>query len=122
MVQSEGENNEMAETVDLDCPEESHENAGGAKPDEDDQDGQDYKKQRSAEPYSMSRTGEKRKSKAVKNQQNSRLFLSERSRLYEFSQSNRILLVIPSSQSVNRNTTIRVWAGTKNSHPVGFLL
>ena len=67
MVQSEEGNN----TVDLDCPEESHENAGGAKPDEDDQDGQDYKKQRSAE---LSRTGEKRKSRAVKNQQKSHLF------------------------------------------------
>ena len=33
---------------------------GAAKPDEDDQDRQDYKKQRSAEPYSMSR-GEKEK-------------------------------------------------------------
>jgi len=41
--------------------EESHENAGGTKPDEDDQGGQDYKKQRSAEPYSILRTGEKRK-------------------------------------------------------------
>ena len=100
MVQNEGTNN----TVDLDCPEESHENAGGAKPDEDDQDGQDYKKQRSAEPYSMSR-GEKRKIRAVKNQQKSRLFLSERSNLYEFSQSNRILLVIPSYQSVNEESS-----------------
>jgi len=108
MVQSEGNDTKMAETVDLDCPEESHENAGGAKPDEDDQDGQDYKKQCSAEPYSMSRTGEKRKSRAVKNQQNSHLFLSERSRLYEFSQSNRILLVIPSSQSVNEESSILV--------------
>ncbi len=61
MVQSEGENN----TVDLDCPEELHENAGGTKPDEDDQDGQDYKKQRSAEPYSMSR-GEKEKDERSK--------------------------------------------------------
>ena len=99
MVQSEEGNS----TVDLDCPEESHENAGGAKPDEDDQDGQD-KKQRSAKPYSMSR-GEKRKSREVKNQQKSRLFLSERSKLYEFSQSNRILLVIPSSQSVNEESS-----------------
>jgi len=40
MVQSEGENNT---------------DAGGAKTDKDNQDGQDYKKQRSAEPYSMSR-------------------------------------------------------------------
>ena len=47
----------------------------------------------------------KRKSRAVKNQQKSRLFLSERSRLYEFSQSNRILLVIPSSQSVNEESS-----------------
>jgi len=100
MVQNKGTNN----TVDLDCPEESHENAGGAKPDEDDQDRQDYKKQRSAEPYSMSR-GEKRKIRAVKNQQKSRLFLSERSNLYEFSQSNRILLVIPSYQSVNEESS-----------------
>ena len=96
----------MAETKKSEQREESHENAGGAKPDEDDQDGQDYKKQRSAESYSMSsRTGEKRKSRAVKNQQKSRLFLSERSRLYEFSQSNRILLVIPSSQSVNEESS-----------------
>ncbi len=90
MVQSEGENNT---------------DAGGAKPDKDDQDIQDYKKQRSAEPYSMSR-GEKRKSRAVKNQQKSRLLLSERTKLYEFSQSNRILLVIPSSQSVNEESSI----------------
>ena len=96
----------MAETKKSEQREESHENAGGAKPDEDDQDGQDYKKQRSAESYSMSsRTREKRKSRAVKNQQKSRLFLSERSRLYEFSQSNRILLVIPSSQSVNEESS-----------------
>ena len=93
----------MAETKKSEQWEESHENAGGAKPDEDDQDGQD-KKQRSAKPYSMSR-GEKRKSREVKNQQKSRLFLSERSKLYEFSQSNRILLVIPSSQSVNEESS-----------------
>mgnify|MGYP000500096455 CR=1 FL=1 len=93
----------MAETKKSEQWEESHENAGGAKPDEDDQDGQD-KKQRSAKPYSMSR-GEKRKSRDVKNQQKSRLFLSERSKLYEFSQSNRILLVIPSSQSVNEESS-----------------
>ena len=105
MVQCEGENNEMAETKKSEQSEESHENAGGSIPEEDDQNGQDSKKQRSAEPYSMSRTGEKRKSRAVKNQQKSRLFLSERSRLYEFSQSNRILLVIPSSQSVNEESS-----------------
>ena len=102
MVQSEEGNR----TVDLYCPEESHKNAGGAKPDEDDQDGQD-KKQRSAKPYSMSR-GDKRKSREVKNQQKSRLFLSERSKLYEFSQSNRILLVIPSSQSVNKESCTHI--------------
>ena len=98
----EGEENDkkMAETKKSEQWEESHENAGGAKPDQNDQDGQDYKKQRSAE---LSRTGEKRKSRAVK--QKSRLFLSERSRLYEFSQSNRILLVIPSSQSVNEESS-----------------
>ena len=95
----------MAETKKLEQWEESHENAGGSKPDKDDQYGQDSKKQRSAEFYSMSSTGKKRKSRAVKNQQKSRLFLSERSRLYEFSQSNRILLVIPSSQSVNEESS-----------------
>ena len=95
----------MAETKKLEQWEKSHENAGCSKPDEDDQYGQDSKKQRSAESHSMSRTGEKRKSRAVKNQQKSRLFLSERSRLYEFSQSNRILLVIPSSQSVNEESS-----------------
>ena len=82
----------MAETKKSEQWTESHENAGGSKPDEDDQYGQDSKKQRSDEPYSMLRTGEKRKSRAVKNQQKSRLFLSERSKLYEFSQSNRIYL------------------------------
>ena len=104
-MEREGEENDtkMAETKKSEQWEESHENAGGAKPDEDDQDGQD-KKQRSAKPYSMSR-GEKRKSRDVKNQQKSRLFLSERSKLYEFSQSNRILLVIPSSQSVNEESS-----------------
>ena len=56
----------------------------------------------------MLRTGEKRKIRGVKNQQKSHLFLSERSKLYEFSQSNRILLVIPSSQSVNEeSSTVR---------------
>ena len=106
MMEREGEGNDtkMAETKNLEQWEESHKNAGGTKPDEDNQNGQDYKKQRSAEPYSMSR-GEKRKRKDVKNQQKSRLFLSERSKLYEFSQSNRILLVIPSSQSVNEESS-----------------
>ena len=106
-MEREGEEKDkkMAETKKSEQWEESHENAGGSKPDEDDQYGQDSKKQRSAESHSMSRTGEKRKSRAVKNQQKSRLFLSERSRLYEFSQSNRILLVIPSSQSVNEESS-----------------
>jgi len=94
----------MAETKKSEQWEESQENAGGSKPDEDDQYGQDSKKQRSAESHSMSRE-EKRKSRDVKNQQKSRLFLSERSKLYEFSQSNRILLVIPSSQSVNEESS-----------------
>ncbi len=73
MMKSEGEDKEMAETKDLErsdtcATEESQENAGGAKPDKDDQDGQDNKKQRFAEPYSMSRAGEKRKSRVVRNQ------------------------------------------------------
>jgi hypothetical protein len=40
--------------------------------------------------------------RALSNQQKSRLFLSERSKHYEFSQYNRILLVIPSFQSDNK--------------------
>ena len=63
----------MAETKDLErlgtCTmKESQENAGGAKPDKDDQDGQDNKKQRFAETSSALRTGDKRKSGAVRNQ------------------------------------------------------
>jgi len=90
----------MAETADLDRPEESH-------ADEDDQDGQDPKKQRITEPDSMSR-GEQIKRRAVRNQQKSCLFLSERSKikLYEFSQYNRILLVIPPSRSDNEESSI----------------
>ena len=67
MMVREGEGNDtkMAETKNLEQWEESHENAGGAKPDEDDQDGQDYNKQRSAEPHSMSR-GKKRKGEMSK--------------------------------------------------------
>jgi hypothetical protein len=65
----------MAETKKSEQWEESHKNAGGSKPDKDNQYGQDSKMQRSAESYSMSRTGEKRKIRAVKNQQKSRLFL-----------------------------------------------
>ena len=66
MMVREGEGNDtkMAETKNLEQWEESHENAGGAKPDKDDQDGQDYNKQRSAEPYSMSK-GKKRKLQMV---------------------------------------------------------
>jgi hypothetical protein len=101
----------MAETKDLEwldtcTTEESQENAGGAKPDKDDQDGQDNKKQRFAETSSVLRTGDKRKSRVVRNQKKSWLFLSERSKLYEFSQSNRIFLVIPSSQSDNKESSI----------------
>jgi len=51
----------MTETKNSEQWEESHENAGGSKPDEDDQDEQDYNKQRSAEPNSMLTTGEKKK-------------------------------------------------------------
>ncbi len=101
----------MAETKDLEplntcAMEESQQNAGGAKPDEDDQDGQDNKKQRFAETSSALRTGDNRTSRAVRNQKKSWLFLAERSKLYEFSQSNRILLVISSSQSDNKESSI----------------
>jgi hypothetical protein len=111
MMESEGEDNEMAETEDLErletcATEESQEHTCGTKPDKDDQDGQDNKKQRIAESFSTLITGDKRKIRAVRNQKKSRLFLSERSKLYEFSQSNRILLVIPSSQSDNEESSI----------------
>ena len=101
----------MAETKDLEqsdtcAMEESQENAGGTKPDKDDQDEQDNKKQHFAETSSALRTGDKRKSRAVRNQKKSWLFLAERSKLYEFSQSNRILLVIPSSQSDTKESSI----------------
>ncbi len=77
----------MAETKDLEwsdtcATEESQENAGGAKPDKDDQDGQDNKKQHFAETSSALRTGDKRKSRVVRNQKKSWLFLSERSKLF----------------------------------------
>jgi hypothetical protein len=59
------ENKDMAETKDLEqsdtcATEESQENAGGAKPDKYDQDGQDNKKQRFAGTSSALRTGDKR--------------------------------------------------------------
>ncbi len=70
------EDKEMAENMDLErsdtcATEESQENAGGTKPDEDNQDGQDNKKQYFAETSSMWRTGYKRKSRAVRNQKKS---------------------------------------------------
>ncbi len=73
MMESEGEDNEMAETEDLErletCTmEESQEHTGGTKPDKDDQDGQDNRKQCFAESFSTLITGEKRKIRAVRNQ------------------------------------------------------
>jgi len=64
MMESEGEDNEMAETEDLEwletcSTEESQEHTGGTKPDKDDQDGQDNKKQCFAESFSTLITGEK---------------------------------------------------------------
>jgi hypothetical protein len=97
----------MAKSENSESSEKSFDNATvAAKPDKDDLDGQYYKKQCLAEPYNISRAGEKRKIRSVKNQRKSRLFLSERSKLYEFSQSNRILLVIPSSQSAEEESII----------------
>ena len=104
--ESEREDKEMAKTENSESSEKSFVNATAAKPDKDDLDGQYYKKQRLAEPYNISRAGEKRKIRSVRNQRKSRLFLSERSKLYEFSQSNRILLVIPSSQSAEEESSI----------------
>jgi hypothetical protein len=63
MMESKGEDNEMAETEDLErletcAMEESQEHTGGTKSDEDDQDGQDNKKQRFPESFSTLITGE----------------------------------------------------------------
>lgn len=105
--ESEREDKEMAKSENSESSEKSFDSAtAAAKPDKDDLDGQYYKKQYLAEPYNISRAGEKRKIRSVKNQRKSRLFLSERSKLYEFSQSNRILLVIPSSQSAEEESII----------------
>ncbi len=82
------------------------EHTGGTKPDKDDQYEQDNKKQRFAESNSTLITGTKRQIRALSNQQKSCLFLSERSKHYEFSQYNRILLVIPSFQSDNKESGI----------------
>ncbi len=100
----------MAETKDLEwlvtCTmEESQENAGGAKPDKDDQDRQDNKKQCFAQTSSALRTGAKEKVERSETKKRVGCFLAERSKLYEFSQSNRILLVIPSSQSDNNKSS-----------------
>jgi hypothetical protein len=105
--ESKRDDKEMAKSENSESSEKSFDNATvAAKPDKDDLDGQYYKKQYLAEPYNISRAGEKRKIRSVKNQRKSRLFLSERSKLYEFSQSNRILLVIPSSQSAEEESII----------------
>ncbi len=89
MMESEHEGNDtkMAETKNLEQSEESHENAGGDKI---------TTSSALLNPIPCREQG----------QQNSRLFLSERSKLYEFSQSNRILIVILSSQSVNEESSI----------------
>jgi hypothetical protein len=44
--------------------------------------------------------------RALSNQRKSRLFLSERTKNYEFSQYNKIILVIPSFQSDNKESGI----------------
>ncbi len=71
MMESEGEDNEMAETEDLEqletcATEESQEHTVGTKLDKDDQDGQANKKQRCAESFSKLIKGEKIKIRAVR--------------------------------------------------------
>ena len=98
MKSSEGEDNKIERAF---AAEQSQEHTIGTKPDEDDKYEQDNKKQRFAESNSSSITGS-RQMKALSNTQKSRLFLSDRTKHYEFSQYNRILLVIPSVQSDNK--------------------
>ena len=98
MKSSEGEDNKIERAF---AAEQSQEHTIGTKPDEDDKYEQDNKKRRFAESNSSSITGS-RQMKALSNTQKSRLFLSDRTKHYEFSQYNRILLVIPSVQSDNK--------------------
>jgi hypothetical protein len=86
--------------------EQSQEHTGGTKPDKDDQYEQDNKKQRFAESNSTLIIGTIRQMRVLCNQQKSQLFLSERTKHYEFSQYSRILLVIPSVQSGNKESGI----------------
>jgi hypothetical protein len=110
MMKSEGEDNKIDGTEDLErfkvrafAAEQSpeHTSTRGTKPDKDDKYEQDNKKQRFAESNSTLITGT-RKMRELSNTQKSHLFLSERTKHYEFSQYNRILLVIPSVQSDNK--------------------
>ena len=98
MMKSEGEDNKIERAF---AAEQSQEHTIGSKPDEDDKYEQDNKKQRFAESNSSSITG-RRQMRALSNTRKSCLFLSERTKHYEFSQYNRILLVIPSVQSDNK--------------------
>ncbi len=82
--------------------EQSQEHTRGTKPDEDDQYEQDNKKQHFAESNFKLITGTIRQMRVLSNTRKSHLFLSERTIHYEFSKYNRILLVIPSFQSDNR--------------------
>jgi hypothetical protein len=93
MIQTEGEDNKIEETEDLErleerafAAEQSQEHTGGTKPDKDDQYEQDNKKQGFAESNSMLITGTIRQMGALSNTRKSRLFLSERIKHYEFSQ------------------------------------
>ncbi len=107
MMKSEGEDNKIDGTEYLEqfevralAVEQSQEHTRGTKPDKDDKYEQDNKKQCFAESNSTLITGT-RKMRALNNTQKSRLFLSERTKHYEFSQYNRILLVIPPVQRDN---------------------
>ncbi len=96
MMKSEGEDNKINGTEDLEplevralAAEQSQEHTGGTKPDEDDQYEQDNKTQCFAESNSTLITGT-RQMRALSNTRKSCLFLSQRTKHYEFSQYNRI--------------------------------
>jgi hypothetical protein len=108
MMKTEGEDNKIDGTEDLErfeerafAVEQSQEHTRGTKPDEDDKYEQDNKKQRVAESNSTLITGT-RQMRVLSNTRKSHLFLSERTKQYQFSQYNRILLVIPSVRSDNK--------------------
>ena len=98
MKSSEGEDNKIERAF---AAEQSQEHTIGTKPDEDDKYEQDNKKQRFAESNSSSITGS-RQMKVLSNTQKSRLFLSERTKHYDYNSLERCVCVNLSSGGEGR--------------------